>query len=203
MKIPSSALLAPVLTVALALAGPARGEQPPIASRAPAALPAPQAQHGRLSGHDRVFILHALKAGRTEVEAGKLAQRKGRSEEIRQFGRRMAEDHAKAGRKLEDIARQLGYRPPERRDKVEEDQLTLLKSLSGDEFDAAYAKVQLEAHKKAVALFGQEAKQGQAEPLRQFASRTLDTLEEHMRMARNLPYANKIAQRQAARGRSD
>jgi putative membrane protein len=41
-------------------------------------------------------------------------------------------------------------------------------------------------HEKAVALFEKQAKRGDAEELKQFASQTLPVLQEHLKMARSL-----------------
>jgi putative membrane protein len=44
----------------------------------------------------------------------------------------------------------------------------------------------VEAHQTAVSLFQKQAKHGEAKELRDFAAKTLPTLEEHLKMARAL-----------------
>ena len=61
-----------------------------------------------------------------------------------------------------------------------------LKGLSGDQFDAAFKKHMVEDHKKDIAMFEKESKSGQT-AVDQFASRTLPTLREHLKMAEELP----------------
>ena len=47
-----------------------------------------------LSRGDREFVEKAMMGGMTEVELGKLAQQKGTSDAVKQFGQRMVDDHS-------------------------------------------------------------------------------------------------------------
>jgi putative membrane protein len=58
--------------------------------------------------------------------------------------------------------------------------------LSGKEFDRTYAKMMVDDHKKAVALFKEQAEKGEDAEVRQAAATTLPTLEEHLQMAEKL-----------------
>jgi putative membrane protein len=162
--------------------------------------PLPQDRRGppltALSAQDRSFIRTAMEAGHTEVILGKLAQEKSSNEEIRKFGARMVKDHSKAGEELKAIAARLGYKPPASREaKKKEDVITMLKDLSGDEFNLAYSKTMVKAHQDAVSLFREHAKEDGAPELRQFAQKTLPVLREHLKMARTLPPVKKAAQK--------
>jgi putative membrane protein len=58
--------------------------------------------------------------------------------------------------------------------------------LTGEKFDREYAGHMVKDHEKAVALFEKQAKNGDAAELKDFASKTLPTLQEHLKMARDL-----------------
>ena len=141
---------------------------------------------GKLSGNDRHFITTAAEDGLAEVELGKIAQQNGSSAAVKQFGQRMVDDHTKAGKELETIATKLGVTPPKEPGSKQKGDIKKFSKLTGEKFDREYAEHMTKDHKKAVSLFEKQAKSGDADELRQFASKTLPTLQEHLKMARAL-----------------
>src|SRR5205085_2385123 len=61
-----------------------------------------------------------------------------------------------------------------------------LSKLSGAEFDRAYMSMMVKDHKKDVKEFQDEANKGQDTDVKGFASTTLPTLQEHLRMAEDV-----------------
>src|SRR5438552_3833894 len=70
------------------------------------------ADKSALPSGDKKFVMEALKGGMAEVELGKLASEKASNDAVKQFGQRMADDHAKAGDELKEIAADKGVQPP-------------------------------------------------------------------------------------------
>jgi putative membrane protein len=60
-----------------------------------------------------------------------------------------------------------------------------LSQLHGAEFDRAYMQDMVKDHKNDIAEFQKEANRGKNEDLKSFASETLPTLQEHLKMAQN------------------
>ncbi|HET9580550.1 MAG TPA: DUF4142 domain-containing protein, partial [Usitatibacter sp.] len=58
---------------------------------------------GSLSRADRDFIRHAAQAGMAELDAAKLAKGKADGQEVKDFARRMEEDHARANDELKQL----------------------------------------------------------------------------------------------------
>ena len=141
---------------------------------------------GKLSAGDRNFVTMAAEDGHAEVELGKIAQQNGGSSGVKQFGQRMIDDHTKAGKELESIATKLGMTPPKAPGSKHEADIKKFSKLTGEKFDREYAEHMVKDHEKAVALFEKQAKNGDAEELKAFASKTLPTLQEHLKMARDL-----------------
>jgi putative membrane protein len=135
---------------------------------------------------DAAFVLEAGQDGHAEVEHGKLAQKNGSSAAVKEFGQRMVADHSKAGSELAAIAKKLGITPPSEPSEKHKAEHKKLAALKGDKFDDEYAHHMVQAHQTAVSLFQKQAKQGEAKELRDFAAKTLPTLEEHLKMARGL-----------------
>src|ERR1043166_3385270 len=53
---------------------------------------------------DQKFVMEAAMGGLAEVEMGRLAAQKGATDEVRQFGQRMVDDHSKANEELMRVA---------------------------------------------------------------------------------------------------
>ena len=67
-----------------------------------------------------------------------------------------------------------------------------LQTLHGKTFDDQYVHDMVEDHNKAVKLFQQQERSGHNTELKQFAQKTLPTLEEHQKMA--LELSHKLSQ---------
>jgi len=135
---------------------------------------------------DAAFVMEAAHDGHAEVEHGKLAQKNGSSAAVKEFAQRMVTDHSKANTELAGIAKKLGITVPADMDDKHKAEQKKLAALKGDKFDDEYAKHMVQAHESAVTLFQKQAKHGEAKELRDFAAKTLPTLEEHLKAARAL-----------------
>jgi putative membrane protein len=175
------------LAVSAALAASVTLAQIPATSPTPSGKSAagPMSAAG-LNEQDRKFVASAAEAGAAEVAMGKLASDHASSTDVKSFAARMVMDHQKAGDQLKSIAGAKGVTPPERLSKKDQAELDKLGKLKGVDFDKEYVKVQLAAHKDAVTLFGAESKSGKDADLKQFASTTLPTLQDHLQMAQQL-----------------
>jgi putative membrane protein len=133
---------------------------------------------------DQKFAKEAAQGGMAEVKLGQLAQEKASSDAVKNFGKRMVDDHSKAGDKLKDAASKENITLPT--DIAAKDQATYdrLAKLSGAAFDKAYMKDMVADHEKDVAAFQKEANSGKNDSLKSFASETLPTLQDHLKEAK-------------------
>ena len=132
---------------------------------------------------DRAFAQKAAIGGMAEVELGKLAQQKAASERVKQFGARMVADHSKANDELKQIAGGKGLALPSDLDAKHKAKLARMQKLAGAAFDRAYMDDMLADHKHDVADFQKEASSGRDGDLKSFASKTLPTLQDHLKLA--------------------
>ena len=144
-----------------------------------------------LDQEDKTFVREAAIGGMAEVELSKIAQ-KSENDDVKRFAERMIEDHTKANGQLTSIATGLGIEMPKTVDSEHERMREKLQPLHGKAFDEQYTRDMVEDHNKAVKLFQQEERSGHNSELKQFAEKTLPTLEEHQKMALDL--SRKLAQ---------
>lgn len=140
---------------------------------------------GTLSVADRAFAKEAAQGGLAEVDLGNLTKDKASNDDVKQFGDKMVSDHSKANDELKSLAEQKNITLPSSiaaKDKATEARLS---KLSGDSFDKAYMHDMVADHEHDVAAFRKEAKSGKDPDLKAFASKTLPTLEDHLKMAKD------------------
>ena len=135
---------------------------------------------------DTQFAFNAAAGGMSEVKLGTLAARKGTDPSVKQFGQWMVTDHSKAGDELKSLAIQSKITLPADVSKSDAETFGKLSKLSGAEFDKAYANEMVKDHEKDVAEFQKEAMSGNDPSLREFASKTLPTLQSHLQQAREM-----------------
>jgi putative membrane protein len=131
------------------------------------------------------FVKKAAMAGMTEVELAKLALDKSQDANVRGFAQRMVSDHGKANMELTAIAKRKSLEVPKSLDSEHQKKVQELAGKSGTEFDASYAQHMAMDHDKAAALFEGASKGNDAE-LASFAQKTLPTIKEHQKLAKDL-----------------
>jgi len=140
---------------------------------------------GKVSAADKKFMTEAAQGGMEEVELGRLAAANGSDPDVKSFGQRMVDDHTKANDQLKQVAQSKGVTLPTDMTKSQHNDMNKLSKMTGADFDKAYMKMMVKDHKKDVAEFKKESKSGKDADVKSFASTTLPTLEEHLKMAQD------------------
>ncbi len=139
-----------------------------------------------LSAADKKFVREAAQGGLAEVELGKLATEKASNDEVKKFGQHMVDDHTKAGDELKEVASSKGIQIAQQlsaKDKLTKERLS---KLSGEQFDKAYMADMVKDHTQDVADFERESRSGVNPDVKDFAAKTLPTLKDHLRQAREI-----------------
>lgn len=139
-----------------------------------------------LSPGEKKFIQMVGEGGRAEVELGRLAQEKASSDQVKQFGQRMADDHGKAGKELAELASRKGVTVPNEISGEHGRLRDRLARFQGSMFDKQYVKEMVKDHKKDVAEFRRMSKSAKDGELKAWVDKTLPTLEDHLRMVQDL-----------------
>lgn len=138
-----------------------------------------------LHATDEKFVMDAAKGGMMEVQMGQTAQQKGSSQAVKDFGKKMEQDHTQANTELTALAKSKGVSLPSDAGS-EKAAMDKMSNLSGAAFDKAYAKAMVRDHKKDVKEFERGAANAMDSDVKAFAAKTLPTLREHLKMAEEL-----------------
>jgi putative membrane protein len=142
---------------------------------------------GLLAQDDREFLIAAASGGQTEVKLGRLASERAAHKRVKEFGRRMVQDHGKANATLAQLAAKKHVTLP--KEPTEDEHRKILAELSqqkGADFDRAYMQAMVDDHEHDVDEFRKAAKDAKDPDVKSFAAKTLPTLEAHLRMAKEV-----------------
>jgi len=128
----------------------------------------------KMSQKDVSFIQKAGGGGQQEVENGKLAEKQGKSADVKRIGARMVADHTKANKELTELANRKGVKFDTRGVRAQ--------NIGAADFDRQYLKLLEVDHKNDIAEFQKEAKSGDDRDVKAWAAKTLPTLQGHLAM---------------------
>jgi putative membrane protein len=121
-----------------------------------------------------------------EIESSKIAEQKGNAQE-KTFAAQMIKDHTKTSSELKEmVSGDLSAAIPSSLDDSSQKKLDKLRDAKPEDFASEYDPMQVSAHKDAVSLFERYAKGGDDAKLKDWAGKTLPTLEHHLEMAQDM-----------------
>jgi putative membrane protein len=141
----------------------------------------------------QTFLDKLAQGNMAEIETGQLAENKGTSAEVKEFGAMLVEQHGAALDKIRALAKSKNVELP---DKPSDKQVETMKSLQAKEgarFDAEYIGEMVKAHEKTVALLKSEIDTGSDPETKALAQELLPTVENHLRTARALQGKDEMA----------
>ena len=141
---------------------------------------------GKLTSGDRKFLTQALRDNMAEVELGKLAGEKASSDSVKQFGKRMVDDHGMAVADLKKLAEDKGVMVSTDMDSTHKKLYDRLSKLSGAQFDRAYVDEMVKDHRTDVKEFQREAEKAKDPDVKSWAAKTLPTLQDHMKLVEDV-----------------
>ena len=134
------------------------------------------------------FVTKASIANQFEIDSSKLALDKSQNSDVKSFAQRMVDDHTKTSDKLKEVlgSSDSHAKPADALGDKHQKLLDKLASHTGETFDNQYISIQTDAHKEAVKLFTDYSQHGKDKSLKDFASETLPTLQDHLKHVRKL-----------------
>jgi putative membrane protein len=135
-----------------------------------------------LSSDDKNFLSTAADSGLAQLELAKLALEKSNRPDVKMYAHQVVSDYQKANQDLRQLAEQKKVPFPSNvtlKDKAEKARLELL---SGDQFDDAYITAAMDHGAQNMKTYRNESAQGLDSDVRQFASKNLPIVREHLAM---------------------
>jgi putative membrane protein len=133
------------------------------------------------------FVTEAANSDMLEIAAAKVAEEKGNADE-KKFAEAMTTDHTQTSRDLKGLVDSGDVKAtiPTKLDDSSQKKLTELHDAKPQDFAGYYDSMQVSAHKDAVSLFERYSRSGDNSKLKDWAGKTLPTLQHHLQMAENL-----------------
>ena len=135
---------------------------------------------------EKTFIKDAASGGMMEMQLGQMAQQKGASKEVKDFGKRMETDYGKANDELESIVSKKRMKMPTKLAEKHKKVVDKFANLSGEQFDKKYAQEMVKDHKKDVAKFTKMSMKIKDPELKGWVDKTLPVLEQHQQHAKDM-----------------
>jgi putative membrane protein len=135
---------------------------------------------------DQSFVQAAVNGDMYELTSSQMALEHAENEEVRALAQRLVNDHTATTQHLTSIAQQVGAQLPDELTATFQFKIAYLEQHRDEGFDLAYLEQQVVAHQLGVGLYEMAADSAEDQALRAFASETLPTLQEHLRMAQDL-----------------
>ncbi|MFN8526647.1 MAG: DUF4142 domain-containing protein [Chloroflexota bacterium] len=136
--------------------------------------------------YDQEFVFEAASSQQMEIVAGKMAQERAASAEVKQFAQRLLEDHSRWYAELQTVGNIVGASlptgPATKHDKSVIDSLT---KLVPADFDKFYVRAVVFAHRVDLSKSRNSRNENTA-PVAGWALARIPTLDEHVRMAETL-----------------
>ena len=142
---------------------------------------------------DKRFVHTALQGGMAEVQLGQLAVQKGSSEDVKQFGQKMVDDHTKLGDQMKQVAEQMNVKVPDSPSKKDQKTMAKLQALNGDAFDKAYIKDMVKDHENDEREFKHEAATASNPALKEAATQGEQVISEHLQMIKQIAQKDNVA----------
>ena len=137
------------------------------------------------------FVTDAGQGGMYEVAAGKVAQAKGQSADVKAFGKMMVADHTKMNEELKPLIAAAGKTAPAELDERHKGLIDNLNAAKPADFDKTYLDQQEAAHKETLDLMQGYAASGDDAGLKGAASKAVPAVQAHLDKVNALKAAAK------------
>jgi putative membrane protein len=150
-----------------------------------AALPVANAFGKDTASQDQAFVNAAGPGNKMEIEFGKLAEQKGSSPAVREFGARMVKDHTRLFNELASVAKSIGLTVPTALSAEQQHEYAELSKLSGSNFDKQYIDLMVKVHTADLTAFQNAETTVENPKLKEAISTAIPVIQEHLTMAKS------------------
>ena len=135
---------------------------------------------------DQMFLKTAIEGNNGEIAAAKMALKKSKNDQVKQFAQKMVDDHTKMLGDLHQVEQGQKLRYEDKPSPMAVQMSMKLKGLSGAAFDKAFVDGMVKDHEDDVRDFTKESETGTNASVKEAATKSLPTIKEHLEMVQGL-----------------
>jgi putative membrane protein len=132
------------------------------------------------------FVTNAAIGNMYEIEAGRIAQQKGRSADVKSFGKMMVTDHTAMTNEMAPLIKAAGQTPPAALDERRKGMIDNLNAAPAADFDRVYLAQQEAAHAETLELMRGYSERGDDAGLKGAAAKAVPKVQAHLDRVRQL-----------------
>jgi putative membrane protein len=142
---------------------------------------------------DQAFLRKTLEDDVAQEQMGQLAAQKSQSEDVKQFGQKMAQIHEQLTNQLMPVAKKLGVDEPKNPSKKDRQEIEKMQSLSGPDFDTAFIRAMLHDQQDDLKGFRTEANGAQDPNVQMLAKMDEPVLSQHLQVLQQLAQTHNVS----------
>ena len=132
------------------------------------------------SRSDAVFLAMAAEVDMTVAHMGQMAETNASASEVKNLAKTLVQDHTSDYERVYVLGAKLGDKIPKAIDRHDQQTFARLRHVEGKSFDRMFLSQQSTEHEKLINAFKREAEHGTNPEIKDYASRTLPTIEQHL-----------------------
>lgn len=140
----------------------------------------------KMSNDEQSALKQIAQANINEVEAGKMAQSKAQSPDVKKFGQQMVTDHGKMLEELKALAKKKDVALPDKVAAKDFAQTKLMERKSGAEFDKEFMEHMVKDHQKDIQDVQQIADKAKDPEFKAALQKAIPVMKQHLQLAQRL-----------------
>jgi putative membrane protein len=140
--------------------------------------------HTKISDDDHAFLDDVKTLGMMEITLGTVAQ-KSTDPKIKEYANMMIADHRRMDKEVEALASAAQIIVRVDYDAKQQEELKMMRGLTGAEFDKHYKDMMIKDHAKAIEIF-KNGSDTREEVVKEFANKSIGVIESHYEAAKKL-----------------
>jgi putative membrane protein len=138
---------------------------------------------------DRAFLTATHQGNLAEIEAGKVAEKQGSTERVRNAGRVLVDEHTKLDKEVRRVADEVGVTLPDTPSEEQQAQLQRISDKKGAEFDSAWVTAGIADHRDDLKAGADEQANGSSKPVKDLGAAAKPVNESHLSLLEKLQTA--------------
>jgi len=134
----------------------------------------------KLSDSEKQLLQKVAAADKAEIEMGQLAQSNGSSDNVKQLGQKLVDDHTQNNQQLQQIAQQKGVQLEDQEKPDEQAAKAKFEKMKGAQFDKVFLQHERDDHAKLLKELQQQQDQVQDPDVKSFLSQTITAVQQHL-----------------------